>query len=429
MKTLLGFFLFLLAVSFQGCDDSCRVENTYVYFEPVYSTPAQIKAAVSFNAAKELTSPGKIYTKDQVLYINEVGKGIHLFDNASPSHPKPLGFLNIPGNYDMAIIGNTLYADSFIDLVVFDITDVQKIKEVNRVEALFNHNNSMGYFSNTSQGIITDWKEVRTVSVTENNCSRMMQSWGGIYYDRGVALQLDAVSSFKSSTALSPTSVATGVAGSTSRFTIASNRLYTLDSYFLDVVDVSIPTQPVSKTEIQVSWMAETLFPLGETLFMGTRSGMFIFDLKNPDLPNQIGKYEHIYSCDPVVVEGDYAYVTLRNGNACQGTTNQLEIIDIKNPSSPSLLKTYPMTNPHGLGIDEGTLFICDGTDGLKVYDASDINALDSHQLAHYKDITALDIIPFKDIAMVVASDGLYQYDYSDVKKIKLLSKITIAKQ
>ncbi len=425
MKILVG-ILSIVAITFLSCDDKCRVDSTYVYYEPVYSTAAEIKASVSFRPAQEMLSPGKIYVKDHILYVNESGKGIHLFDNTSPSNPKPLGFLNIPGSYDMAIIGNTLYADSFIDLVVFDISNVQKIKEVNRIEGLFNHSSSMGYFSNTSQGIITDWKEVKTVSVTEDNCSNRMQSWGGIFYERGVAF--DASSSFSLKSALMPAS-STGVAGSTSRFTIASNHLYTLDSYFLDVVDVSNPTQPASKTEIQVSWMAETLFPLGETLFVGTRSGMYIFDLKNPDLPSQIGQYEHIYSCDPVVVEGDYAYVTLRNGNACQGMTNQLEVIDIKNPASPSLVKIYPMTNPHGLGIDNGTLFICDGSDGLKVYDATDVKTIDSNQLAHYKDINAFDIIPFEDIAIVIGSDGLYQYDYSDVKKIKLLSKITISNQ
>jgi hypothetical protein len=428
MKTQIVFFLTLLAISFQGCDDTCTVENSYVYFEPVYSTAAELKASIGFKPAESLVSPGKIYVKDDILYVNETGKGIHLFDNSSPVNPKPLGFLNIPGNYDMAIIGNTLYADSFIDLVVFDISDVKKIKEINRIEALFNHNSSMGYFSNTSQGIVTSWKEVKNVTVTENDCNRQVQPWGGIYYGRGIAFQYADAASFKSNAAVAPSS-STGVAGSTSRFTITSNHLYTLDSYFLDVVDVTNPTQPVSKTEIQVSWMAETLFPLAETLFVGTRSGMYIFDLKNPDLPNQIGQYEHIYSCDPVVVEGDYAYVTLRNGNACQGTINQLEVIDIKNPALPSLVKAYPMTNPHGLGIDDGTLFICDGSDGLKIYDAKDVNTIDTKQLAHYKDINAFDIIPFKDIAIVIGTDGLYQYDYSNIKQIKLLSKITISNQ
>jgi hypothetical protein len=127
-------------------------------------------------------------------------------------------------------------------------------------------------------------------------------------------------------------------------------------------------------------------------------------------------------------VEGDYAYVTLRDGNACGGFTNQLEVVNIKDLTKPILERTYPMKNPHGLGIDNTLLFICDGSDGLKIYDASDINKIADNQLAHYGDINTLDIIPYQHIAMMIGTDGLYQYDYSDIKNIKLLSKLPIAK-
>ena len=427
MKSIVWISL-LFVLIFQSCEDKCRVESTYVYYEPVYATAAEIKTSVSFKSPQDLVSPGKIYLKDKILFVNEAGKGIHLYDNTSPASPKPLGFLNIPGNYDLAIINNTLYADSFIDLVVFDISDIKHLKEINRIVGLFNHYTSMGYSSTTSQGIVTSWKEIKTVTITEDDCKRQVQSWGGIYCGDGIMLDRSTASSFKSGVAIAPSST-TGIAGSTSRFTIANNHLYTLDSYYMDVLDVSNATLPIKKSEIQVSWLAETLFPVKETLFIGTRAGMYIFDLKNPDLPNQIGQYEHIYSCDPVVVEGDYAYVTLHSGTVCHVETNQLEVVNIKDLKNPTVTKVYPMTNPQGLGIDNGTLFICDGSDGLKVYDASNVNAIDSNQLAHYKDVNAFDIIPFDNIAIVIGSDGLYQYDYSDVKKIKLLSKITIVKQ
>jgi hypothetical protein len=87
------------------------------------------------------------------------------------------------------------------------------------------------------------------------------------------------------------------------------------------------------------------------------------------------------------------------------------------------------MTNPHGLGIDQGTLFICDGSDGLKAYDATDVNRISENQLAHYKNIDAFDVIPFQNIAMVIGKDGLYQYDYADLKNIKLISQLPIVSQ
>jgi hypothetical protein len=126
------------------------------------------------------------------------------------------------------------------------------------------------------------------------------------------------------------------------------------------------------------------------------------------------------------VVQDDLAYVTLRSGNECTGFTNQLEIIDIKNVSSPQLLETYPMTNPHGLGIDQSTLFICDGTAGLKIFDASDITSIDKNQLAHYDNVHAYDVIPFNNIVMMIGQDGIFQYDYANPKEIKFLSKLEV---
>ena len=66
---------------------------------------------------------------------------------------------------------------------------------------------------------------------------------------------------------------------------------------------------------------------------------------------------------------------------------------------------------------------------GLKIFDATDVNTITNKQLAHYPGINALDIIPFNKVAMMIGSDGLYQYSYADVKSIKLLSKIAIERQ
>jgi hypothetical protein len=418
------FTLFILVFLFSHCSDKCKVTNSYVYYEPVYTSVQEIKSTVGLEPAHELKDLGKIYFKDKTLFINEVGKGIHIINNTDPSNPKPLGFLNIPGNYDLAILGNTLYADSYIDLVVFDISNIASIKEMSRVEKLFNHYTSLGFNYNPERGILTDWKMVKTVSIQEDDCKKNLQPWGGFYYEDGIVLT--GAATFNSKAAVAPSS--TGIGGSMARFTIANNYLYALDSYFLDVVDLSNQAVPKPKNEIQLTWQAETLFPNNATLFVGTRSGMYIYNIQNPATPVLLSQYEHVRSCDPVVVEGDYAYVTLRDGNACGGFTNQLEVVNIKDLTKPILERTYPMKNPHGLGIDNTLLFICDGSDGLKIYDASDINKIADNQLAHYGDINTLDIIPYQHIAMMIGTDGLYQYDYSDIKNIKLLSKLPIAK-
>src|SRR5438094_719011 len=128
------------------CSDKCQVKSTYVSYQPVYSTTDEIKAATGFKIAQPLSSPGKIYLKDKNLFVNETGKGIHLFDNTNPASPKPIGFLNIPGNFDLAILGTTLYADSYVDLVLFDVSDISNIKEVKRLEGFFKNYNTMGFY-------------------------------------------------------------------------------------------------------------------------------------------------------------------------------------------------------------------------------------------------------------------------------------------
>jgi hypothetical protein len=282
----------------------------------------------------------------------------------------------------------------------------------------------------SEKGILTDWKKVESVSVNQTECNAIFQPWGGLFIDSGIAMSADMASSFSAKTAFAPSGGSeSGIGGSMARFTINGDFLYGLDGANLDVVDVSQQTQPTAKSEVALTWDAETLFPHKNNLFVGTRSGMYILDLQIPTQPTVISRYSHVRSCDPVIVEDDYAYVTLRSGSACEGFTNQLEVIDISNLKSPQLVKTYTMMNPHGLGMDQGTLFICDGADGLKVYDATDIQKISDNLLAHYKNINAVDVIPFQQVAMVIGKDGLYQYDYSDIKNIKLISQLPIINQ
>ncbi|CAN5264990.1 hypothetical protein BH09BAC3_BH09BAC3_23190 [soil metagenome] len=418
--------LLLLSFFFQKCSDTCKVTNTYTYYQPVYTTSAEVRNSVRYEAPHELKNPGRIYFKDNFLFVNETGQGIHVINNTNPASPTPVGFLKIPGNYDLAISGNYLYADSFIDMVIFDVTDKTLIKEFKRIENVFDHSLSYGFPMVNNGNFLTSWKQVKSVNVVESNCSYEMQPWGGRVYDDGIMFA--AVSGAQTTVPTTSPISQTGIGGSTARFTITQGNLYALDTYKLEVIDISQPANPQFGKELNLSWDVETLFPYKDKLFIGSRSGMSIYDLKTPANPVFISKYEHLRSCDPVVVDDTYAYVTLRNGSSCTGFTNQLEVIDITNLSSPKLVKAYPMTNPYGLGIDQKLLFVCDGSAGLKIYDAADVSKLDDNQLAHYPGISSVDVIPFNTLAMMIANDGLYQYNYADPKNIYLVSKVAIVR-
>ena len=217
----------------------------------------------------------------------------------------------------------------------------------------------------------------------------------------------------------------TGIGGSMARFTIVGDYLYTVDSYNLNTFDISDQINPNFKTEVNLGWGVETIFPYDNKLFIGAQNGMHIYDLLNKEEPKWISTYQHITSCDPVVVQGDYAFVTLRGGTECQGFNNQLDIIDISKIDEPTLFKSYPMINPHGLGVDGECLFITEGEYGLKMYNISNLDNINLTE--HFKDISSVDVIPFMDVLMVIGNDGFHQYSYDcDKGEIGYISTIPI---
>ncbi|HYG04721.1 MAG TPA: hypothetical protein VD927_19875 [Chryseosolibacter sp.] len=420
MSGLLG-----LSVVLEGCTDSCEATSEYVYYEPVYTTLDEIRNAVAVEEPRSITSAGRIYIKGKWLFVNEPGAGVHVINNETPSAPIHKSFINVPGSYDLVVKGNILYADSYVDLVALDISDVNQIREVKRLQNVFSNYNTLGFYLDASRGLITDWVEKKEVKVYESDCDANIQPWGGIYYQEGIAVS--AADSFNKSAAFAPgNGSGPGVGGSMARFTINADYIYALDGADIQAVNITTLADPVVSTRTTIAWDIETIFPYKQNLFIGSRSGMHIVDVSVPSSPSLISTYEHMRVCDPVVVQDTLAYVTLRSGTECEGFANQLEVINIADLMNPQLVSLYPMTNPHGLGIDESTLFVCDGQAGLRVFDASDIYHIADNTIAHYQDINAYDVIPFNNILIMLAADGIYQYDYTDPDNIYLLSKIAV---
>lgn len=417
------FALMGLIFLFGSCNDQCEDRNTFSYYEPVYTPLSVIRSSIAIDEPRPIVGVGKIYFKDGFLFVNEPGQGIHVIDNHDPQNPLRKHFITIPGNFDMAIRNNILYADSYIDLVALDISNPDQVVEVSRLENIFSQYNSMGFYVDAERGLVTEWAEKKNVEITEAPCDADIQPWGGYYYRGGIVMEGDFYMAAKGP---SVPGNSTGVGGSMARFTIHADHLYMLDAWNLHTADITNPTELVKKSTNQLTWDIETIFPFEDKLFIGSRSGMHIFSLENPANPVKVSTYEHVRSCDPVVVNGTTAYVTLRSGTQCEGFTNQLEVINVADWSKPQLVKIYPMSNPHGLGIDQSLLFICDGNAGLKIYDATDQQNIDKHLIKHYENIHAFDVIPFDNVLMLIGEDGIFQYDYSDPTNIKLLSKLKI---
>jgi len=54
---------------------------------------------------------------------------------------------------------------------------------------------------------------------------------------------------------------------------------------------------------------------------------------------------------------------------------------------------------------------------------------MDLQLLKHSSGPETYDVIAMNGIALVVAKDGLYQYDYTDTANLRLLSKLAVNKQ
>lgn len=218
----------------------------------------------------------------------------------------------------------------------------------------------------------------------------------------------------------------TGAGGSLAKFTINGAYLYTVQQNVLHVYDIKDPGQPSKLNEIDLKNNGvETIFHSGDYLFFGTRNGMLIYGLSDPARPSFISVYNHIVSCDPVVVSGNLAWVTLSTGNSCARGTNQLEVIDISNVFSPQLLKVYPFANPKGLAVSGSYLYLCDEKDGFMVLDISD--HMQVKTVGGIPSLKAFDVIVRSGILTITAKDGVYQYDCSDPLNLKFLSKLPSA--
>ena len=402
---LKSLFFLLSVLVFTSCYDEVSSSYTYRTMLPVFYEMSDIRARIyTTEPAKPLDNPGKIYIYGDYLFINEPTKGIHILDNEDPSNPINLSFIPIPGNVDLAVNGNILYADNYVDLLAFDISEIANIRLIKRVENVFTHM----YYHETGQ-IITFQD---TVITTENPTWQFETGW-----------LMDSRMSFLSNFSAASQSYGTG--GSMARFTLSNGHLYAVDESTLRVFDVENPDDPTFVKPIDLGWGIETIFPFQDKLFIGSNFGMHIYDASTPSSPTRMAVYEHVQACDPVVVNEDFAFVTLRVGTACNGV-NELHVIDIKNPYSPTLKKSYPMLHPHGLGLAGEFLYVAEGTHGLKSFRVSDVMSIDENQMEFLTDQKSVDLIPGPKSLIVIGPDGVCQFDYSKPSNLKRLSCIQV---
>lgn len=403
-----------------GCED--KYTEIFKANSPIYMSYESLAVSIQQTEAKDLVNPGKMYFKDNLIFIVEDRIGIHIIDNADKSNPVNLTFIEVPGVVDIAIKGTILYSDSYVDFVALDISDLENIIEVKRLEKVFPY--TLPAYSNDlpmarideEKGVVIAW-EVKTVREEQQQ----------YYYPMYLESSFFALSNSSIRPMVSGSGF--GVGGSMARFGLYNDYLYTVDDSRMHIFDVSDPVNPSKLNDFNAGWSIETMFINDDKMFLGTQVGMKIYDLSTAFSPSYIGEFRHVTSCDPVVVQDTLAFVTLRGGNNCGSNVNELNVISISDITDAKLLKRYSMRSPYGLGIDDKTLFVCDGEHGLKIYDVTDPMRIDYNQIAHYQNIVAYDVIILNGVLLLIGEDGFYQFDYADLEDIQLLSTIPVVIQ
>jgi hypothetical protein len=221
------------------------------------------------------------------------------------------------------------------------------------------------------------------------------------------------ISCTKEGTSVNTAANSTGAGGSTARFTIAGNYLYIVDNMSLKTFDITTNNSPVYKSKTEIGLNIETIFPYQDKLFIGSSSTMYIYSLTDPTKTERLGKAEYTIrmSCDPVVAKDSVAYATLRASGPCGGGQSALVVYNIKNPTAPQLMNTVSLFGPYGLGIKNNLLYVCEGSQGLKVY-----NVTGAYQPVYVSTINILntsfyDVIPYGNILIAQVNDGFILYD------------------
>lgn len=155
-----------------ACDDTYEDLHRYTKIAtsskqyPVFLDMSEV-GKIQVKASEAIEKPFKITSNDNYVFVGEMMKGIHVFQK-SASKMNYVSFIECQYMKSFEVIGDNLFCNNFLDLVVIDVKDAQKAKLVHRQKYHFNRYTSYKVYWNfqyiQDKGPIMEYK---TFSLTD----------------------------------------------------------------------------------------------------------------------------------------------------------------------------------------------------------------------------------------------------------------------
>ncbi|MEL6812025.1 MAG: hypothetical protein AAFP76_11870 [Bacteroidota bacterium] len=163
--------MLLLVCSFlwQACcwngdcpDDDTVVEpNFESAYTPVYMGRSSFEESIVLDAPKNIIEAGKIYVFQDLMFVNEVNDGFHVFLNSDPENPQPISFINTPGATDVSIKDGIYYINQAVDLIAIEFnarsSELNVTKRIRNIFPVMISPDGFYPIEATENNIVVDW--------------------------------------------------------------------------------------------------------------------------------------------------------------------------------------------------------------------------------------------------------------------------------
>lgn len=223
-----------------------------------------------------------------------------------------------------------------------------------------------------------------------------------------------------------------GQSGSITRFTAHNGYLYALNPNEVLTYSLADPDRPQLVHRLPTDYGLETIIIYENTIFLGSQTALYILGIDNPAAPvilSQTDRTEGFFGgCDPVVVQDQYAYSTIKIiQNICGSVSAEsaLLVYDVSDLTAPVVVGEYALNIPNGLGYKDNYLFICDeGADRLEMFDISNPLALNPLTGFSVAMTDPVDLIVDGNKMIVSTKTDFQIFDLGDLPVLRKIGQI-----